>query len=360
MLMTSTEDEDRHRIAAGIDGFLCHKETFALEEVFTPNPRVMQRYNAIYTARIDPFKRHELACRVKHLRLLTGGKGSAGFLTGLESVPRADGERLRLHATASASFEWLGLADVAREINSSACGMALSAEEGVMRASTQYLLCGKPVVSTQSLGGRDVFFDDVTAIVVTDDADVVWDAVKTLVTDRRDPGEIRRRTLDRIHGFRYEFARQIASIRSRFGGDPVPPERILFELFFSDRNYMTRFVGNGQALAPDRDRYRYRTGCPDRFRFRGDRYRITASGHGSELIDTATRTTVAVLSSSSAYILARFDGQASVQDIVTDLMESYPGEAGLERDVRDAVRQLIDIGAIEFRFASDQLDGDVN
>lgn len=353
MLMTSAEDEDRHRIAAGIDGFLCHKEIFALEDVFTPNTRVMQRYNAIYTARIDAFKRHELASRVKHLRLLTGGKGRARFQTGLDDVASSDAKPFRLHATATASFESLGLADVAREINRSACGLALSATEGVMRASTQYLLCGKPVVSTRSRGGRDVFYDDVTAIVVGDDADEVWDAVRTLVTDRRDPFEIRRRTLERIHGFRYEFARRIASIRSRFGGDPVAPERILFELFFSERNYRTRYVGSGGALDPDPDRYRYRAGCPDRFRFRRDRYRMTEADSDNELVDTTTGTAVAVLSGSAAFILARFDGHTSVQDIVNDLRECYPGETGLESDVRDAVRRFIDIGAIEVHFEND-------
>ncbi len=49
--------------------------------------------------------------------------------------------------------------EVARKLNACRVGMCLSETEGAMFAAVEYLLCGLPVVSTPSQGGRDVWFD---------------------------------------------------------------------------------------------------------------------------------------------------------------------------------------------------------
>ncbi|WP_164127899.1 glycosyltransferase, partial [Stenotrophomonas maltophilia] len=48
---------------------------------------------------------------------------------------------------------------VNRVYNQAAVGLCLSAVEGAMCASMEYLMAGLPVVSTPSVGGRDVYFD---------------------------------------------------------------------------------------------------------------------------------------------------------------------------------------------------------
>ncbi len=71
-----------------------------------------------------------------------------------------------------------------------------------MYASTQYLLCGLPVVSTRSEGGRDVFFDPAYVRIVDDDPEAVRAAVHELIALRISPEEIRDRTLARIREHR--------------------------------------------------------------------------------------------------------------------------------------------------------------
>ena len=44
-------------------------------------------------------------------------------------------------------------------------GLCLSKSEGAMFASIEYLLCGLPIVSTKSVGGRDIFFTDENCII---------------------------------------------------------------------------------------------------------------------------------------------------------------------------------------------------
>lgn len=55
--------------------------------------------------------------------------------------------------------------DVVSTLNKSKVGLILSNCEGECRVSTEYLLCGLPVVSVDSVGGRNSFYDDYNSIV---------------------------------------------------------------------------------------------------------------------------------------------------------------------------------------------------
>lgn len=74
----------------------------------------------------------------------------------------------------------------------------LSLAEGANLASIQYLLADIPVVSTPSIGGRDVFFTADCAAVAT--------AVSKFKHERPPALAIRRQTLSKIQEFRHRFA----------------------------------------------------------------------------------------------------------------------------------------------------------
>ncbi|MFI5322346.1 MAG: hypothetical protein ACHQ6U_02155 [Thermodesulfobacteriota bacterium] len=63
--------------------------------------------------------------------------------------------------------------EMADALNRCMVGLCLSAEECGMYASVQYMLCGLPVVSTRSKGGRDEFFYDRYVKIVDDDSKAV-------------------------------------------------------------------------------------------------------------------------------------------------------------------------------------------
>ena len=61
--------------------------------------------------------------------------------------------------------------------NLSKVGLCLSKAEGAMYSSMEYLLCGLPIVSTKSIGGRDEFFTDKNCIFAKDNSKSVKDCV---------------------------------------------------------------------------------------------------------------------------------------------------------------------------------------
>ena len=65
--------------------------------------------------------------------------------------------------------------------NESYCGGIFSAEEGACYSSSEYLLCGLPVVSTDGRGGRDTWFDAENSIIVEPDEIAVKTAVETWI-----------------------------------------------------------------------------------------------------------------------------------------------------------------------------------
>jgi glycosyltransferase involved in cell wall biosynthesis len=81
-----------------------------------------------------------------------------------------------------------------------------------MMSSIEYLLAGLPVVSTRSLGGRDVFFDEANSLIVGDSPDAVAAAVRELAARALDPASIRDQTLQRMKPHRERLIELIETL----------------------------------------------------------------------------------------------------------------------------------------------------
>ena len=106
------------------------------------------RFDAVLNARSRPYKNHWAAVDVDNLAVIDmlGAKPEIAC---------------RYHNRAP-----LDLTAVAGVLQQSGVGLALSFIEGACLASLEYLLCGLPVVSTHSRGGRDTWYDDENCIRV--------------------------------------------------------------------------------------------------------------------------------------------------------------------------------------------------
>lgn len=207
--------------ASGHSAVVANHNILVDEAVFRPLADIAPRYDAIYNARLTPFKRHELAAEVPRLLLIYVYDSSEGSIS--EFHARHDHYRRILPQATFANrltesgCERLGRSAVNQALASARVGLCLSAYEGAMLASIEYLMAGLPVVSTNSIGGRDRYFDDEYCLIVPDDPRAVAEAVAVLIA-RDIPREyIRDQTMIKIRRDRRHFATLINTLAARHG-----------------------------------------------------------------------------------------------------------------------------------------------
>ncbi|EMI44587.1 glycosyltransferase family 1 protein [Rhodopirellula sp. SWK7] len=192
---------------AGRKAWFCHQNLFCNESIFVAQA-APRKYDAIYTARLDAYKRIHLASQIKRLRIITANP--------------EDKDRLSDWGCGHASMNdaYIDKSTIASDIASSGCGLALSAKEGGMFAATEYLLCGCPVVTTESLGGRDFWFNEENSVTIKSTCRAVAEAVGKFQARLVDRSAIRERTLELVQSQR----RLLAEYLSDAGADLLPSE----------------------------------------------------------------------------------------------------------------------------------------
>jgi glycosyltransferase involved in cell wall biosynthesis len=218
LYLCNTEREVALLSERGLPAVFCHQNAFIDERLFTPDPAAPKLFDAIYNARLNPFKRHDLAQDVARLALiyyclgederrmyaaLTRLLPEAAFLNGPPSPGRT---------------RFFSPAKTAGYYNRSRTGLCLSACEGAMYASCEYLLCGLPVVSTPNVGGRDYFLDAPHCVTAASEPGAVAEAVAYLCGQCFDPLAIRRATLGKMLPHRARLIALVQSIVDASGG----------------------------------------------------------------------------------------------------------------------------------------------
>ena len=203
----------------GVRSFLCNHNALLDTDVFTIDPSVPKSFDAMYDARLTPFKRHHLAEKVGGLSLIT-------YLTPnfnhseeyLEEVRKKLSGAHWVNGPFAANDRRLSQEEVAVEYNRARCGIILSELEGTNYATVQYLLCGLPVVSTPSEGGREEFYNDRDVIVSDPEPEAIARAVREMVARNLDPTEVRERALKRVAEIREVFLREVQGLIDENGG----------------------------------------------------------------------------------------------------------------------------------------------
>lgn len=200
---------------AGVPADWCNSNALVDERIFYPIPEKPVRFNAIYDAQLAEYKRHHLARKVDSLALI-GGIGPSRRTSPYPSRVRDTlGYAHWYNDPLSEDATTLTPHEVCQAYNECLVGLCLSRVEGSMYASIQYLLCGLPVVSTPSRGGRDVFFDNEFVKIVRPTARAVRDGVKEMANRDIDPWYIRQRTLERMYEHRETYIRIVQDILDR-------------------------------------------------------------------------------------------------------------------------------------------------
>jgi glycosyltransferase involved in cell wall biosynthesis len=219
--------------AQGFTGALVNQNAF-LDDANVMRPLSLpKQYDAIYVARPIALKRHHLAGEVENLALVAGNLHGANIAV---KVPP--------HVWANTAP--LTPEQVCVKINESRCGLILSEAEGASFVSSEYLLCGVPVVSTKSEGGRDLWYDDYNSRVVEPDAAKVRAAVEFFLENPRDPQRIRQAHVDLAQEHRGRFVRLLDDTLRSCGVDYIDAQRYFAAHYFHKMR---------KSMTPDFDAY---------------------------------------------------------------------------------------------------------
>jgi hypothetical protein len=202
--------------SAGSRAIHCNHNCFVDEAIYRPDPARVKRFDAVYDARLSEFKRHHLAKETRSLALLYYLNPDED----LAYVARVKRELAHAHFfnhDAAGSYRTLNSAEVTQALNACRVGLCLSAQEGAMYASAQYLLSGLPVVTTPSQGGRDEFFDPAYVRTAAPEPAAIASAVEELVASDLRPEPIREATLARIQSHRDRFIALVQGLYDRSG-----------------------------------------------------------------------------------------------------------------------------------------------
>lgn len=201
-----------------LNPIFCNHNAFVDENVFKPLPNIPKKYDAIYDARFKDYKRHYLTAEIKNLALLYDFNTVVDNPEYVEKVKQQCLNATFLNHQNSGDYRKLKAEEVNLALNASKVGLCLSRVEGAMFASIQYLLCGLPIVSTESVGGRDVFFEDDFTLIVDDNAGAVREGVQIMIERNLSPQMIRNKTIEKMWVHRNWF---ISAIQNIYDADGI-------------------------------------------------------------------------------------------------------------------------------------------
>ena len=211
LLNDNTAIPEFHR--QGMEAHFIHQNAFLDETQWRPATSPLPpRFDAIYNARMVPFKRHNLAKAIGRLALICPQVGEGADLWS---------EQMKTELPDAFRFgnegPNLSLGEVREVIWQSQVGLCLSGEEGGMYVAGEYGLCGLPIVSTPSRGGRDAFVQIPGNFIVPPDAECIARAVNELKANPPDPTMVRMATLRVINEHRQKFISLGQSVYNSYG-----------------------------------------------------------------------------------------------------------------------------------------------
>ncbi len=200
--LCNTQEEHLAFLSQGMAAIFCNHNAFVDEFVFKPREGQMLRWRAVLNAALAPYKRLQLADEVDDLVIVAyEPKGRTTYSLAMQ-------KRLEKKSWANRrgdAFTWLDSNEVGDVLRSAAVGLCLSEREGAMYASAEYLLCGLPVVTTPSVGGRDVFFTKDTSVVAEPHPTAIASAVSSALARAAPAQSVRDCTLSLIQPHRDRY-----------------------------------------------------------------------------------------------------------------------------------------------------------
>jgi hypothetical protein len=175
----------RREVIAAIDAgwpqvALCTHTSWLDEKQYCVVPDDTKEYDMVINCRPEGWKRPFIAKKIDNLAVIKGFNFRPNDYFDLSALNPG-----------YINDQRLDMAEVVKILSKSRVGGIFSAVEGACYSSAEYLLCGLPVISTDSLGGRDEFYNSTNSIIIRPDPDECKDALQILLQRLLENSEIR-------------------------------------------------------------------------------------------------------------------------------------------------------------------------
>ena len=200
--------------AVGVETRFIHQNCFLDERRYRPMGRA-RPYDAAYIARLTPCKRHELMPPEIASKLLL-----MGCATKIYDSERDYANMVYTRYAAARVMPTFSGARISEYLGLAKCGLVLSAREGASFCSSEYLLCGLPVVDTPALGGRSSLYPEEFVRYVESTPESVADGIAHWAKERPDPWKVRAAWLAKAAPHREAFRQLMRELTGRDFGRP--------------------------------------------------------------------------------------------------------------------------------------------
>ena len=207
--MGNCEKECAALEAVGVETRFIHQNCFLDERRYRPMGR-LRPYDAAYIARLTPCKRHELMPVEIAPRLLL-----MGCATKIYDSERDYANMVYSRYAASRIMPTFSGARISEYLGLAKCGLVLSEREGASFCSSEYFLCGLPVVDTPALGGRSALYPEEYVKYVESTPASVSEGIAHWVRKTPDPWKVRAAWLAKAAPHREAFRKLMRELTGR-------------------------------------------------------------------------------------------------------------------------------------------------
>ena len=169
LLANSTEEKTFFEKKVNCDVLFCNHNAFLNENKYIINNNLSRKYDLVVDSAFHSYKNVYLANKIKNT-----------IHIGYDKEPRNDkiipNYGILANYIKKETYERLNKSEINNYYNESLLAGIFSEVEGACFASSQYLLAGLPVISTKSVGGRDIWYNENNSIICENNEDSVYEA----------------------------------------------------------------------------------------------------------------------------------------------------------------------------------------
>ena len=202
-----------------INCVLANHNAFLNEDVYNIINNTDKKYDLCINSCFEPYKRRHLANKIKNS--VNIGYFQTEYEIKNNMINNYNGffPNFKNNIRTREEYKILSTEEIVKYYNESLIGGIFSPCEGACYSSSEQLLCGIPIISTHSKGGRDVWYNDDNSIICDDNETAVYDAFilakKNIENGKFKPEKIRSMHIELMEKHRDNLTNAVLDILSK-------------------------------------------------------------------------------------------------------------------------------------------------